>query len=42
MAVEEEKVYTSMMNNNKNMFCVNTVSNNDTFTYPEPDFSWCK
>lgn len=42
MTVEEEKVYTPVMNNNKNMSYVNTVSNNDTFTYPEPDFCWCK
>lgn len=38
MAVEEERVYAAVINNKKNMSYVNTVSNNDTFTYPEPDF----
>lgn len=37
MAVEKERVYASVMSNNKNMSYVNTVPNNGTSTHPEPD-----
>lgn len=37
MAVEKERVYTSVMSNNKNMSYVKTMPNNGTSTYPEPD-----